>query len=355
MTSDVLKDFAERIPLNDPEQALAFCQSLRSALSDQEQQPKAPVTLSIVVPLYNEADNLEELYNRLGQVLESTGVTYEIIFVDDGSNDRSNAIYRQLLASDTHNLKVLRLSRNFGHQAAFCAGIDHATGEAVILMDGDLQDPPEVIPQFLEAWQKGSAVVYAVREERKEGPLKKFLYFAYYRILSILADIEIPLDAGDFSLMDRKVVDCLKAMPERNRFLRGIRSWVGFKQTSIPFERNARSAGVTKYSWHKLFRLALNGIVSFSNMPLRLISVSGAAVSLLSVTLTIFYAVKKTLYGLEPPGFATLVVMISFFAGLQLLTLGIIGEYLGRVLSEVKNRPLYVVRNISTRESACES
>jgi dolichol-phosphate mannosyltransferase len=214
-------------------------------------------------------------------------------------------------------------------------------------MDADLQDPPEVLPQFIAKWREGYDVVYAVREQRKEGWLLRAAYAIFYRTLQRVANIDIPLDAGDFCIMDRRVVDLLVGMPERNRFVRGIRSWIGLKQIGLAYERQSRHAGKPKYTFSRLIYLALDGLVSFSYLPLRVITLLGFSVSLLSIVLAIFYTIKKLFYGLTPPGFATLVVSIFFLAGIQLVTIGVIGEYVGRIFEEVKRRPLYVLRKVS--------
>jgi len=214
------------------------------------------------------------------------------------------------------------------------------------VMDADLQDPPEVLPQFLAKWREGHDVVYAIREHRKEGWLKRTSYTVFYRLLRYIAHIEIPLDTGDFCIMDRRVVELLKSMPERNRFVRGIRSWVGLKQVGLPFERHARHAGTSKYTVGRLMLLALDGLISFSYVPLRLISALGFSVSLLSLVLAVFFFVKKLVYGLSPPGYASLIVSIFFLAGIQLITLGVIGEYIGRIFEEAKRRPMYVLRRM---------
>jgi polyisoprenyl-phosphate glycosyltransferase len=242
---------------------------------------------------------------------------------------------------------VVELARNFGHQVAISAGLDYARGAGVIVMDADLQDPPEVLPQFIAKWQAGHDVVYAIREQRKENWLKRAAYAAFYRILRRVANIDIPLDAGDFCIMDRRVVDLLVGMPERNRFVRGIRSWVGLDQVGLAYERHARHAGRPKFTFTRLIYLALDGLVSFSYIPLRVITVLGFGVSLISIILAIFYAIKRLTVGLSPPGFATITVAIFFLAGMQLTTIGVIGEYIGRIFEEVKQRPLYVVRRVS--------
>ena len=227
--------------------------------------------VSVVVPLCNEAEGVDELYRRLSVALGSSGVDYEILLVDDGSSD-ATADRIDELAIDDDRLVVLHLSRNFGHQAAVSAGIDHATGQAVILMDGDLQDPPEVVPLFVGVWQQGYDVVYGIRRHRKEGLLKRVGYAAFYRLWNAISDLDIPLDSGDFCLMDRRVVDVIRHLPERMRFIRGLRSFVGFRQIGLPYERAAREAGTSKYSLRALVGLAIDGLVSFSSYPLRLVT-----------------------------------------------------------------------------------
>lgn len=351
------------IPLDDPTAALQFCRSL-AALMDQTAEFEADLLagigspaalngageplrpeLSVVIPVYNEEDNLPALFARLTDVMERTGVAYEIIFVDDGSRDGSLAMLRAFAADDARVL-VVELARNFGHQVAISAGLDHARGEGVIVMDADLQDPPEVLPQFIAKWREGHDVVYAVRTQRKEHWLKRSAYAAFYRLLKRVANIDIPLDAGDFCIMDRRVVDLLVGMPERNRFVRGIRSWVGLDQVGLAYERHARNAGKPKFTLTRLVYLALDGLFSFSYLPLRVITMLGFGVSFISIVMAVFYVVQKLTVGLNPPGFATLIVAIFFLAGMQLTTIGVIGEYIGRIFEEVKRRPLYVVRRV---------
>jgi len=357
------------IPTEDPRAALQFCQSLarmlavnsnpavgnsrqfqivggnKAAQSTPEYQPE----LSVVIPVFNEEENITVLHSRLTAVLEQIHLEYEIIFVDDGSNDDSINQLQNLSVKDKRVL-VVELARNFGHQVAISAGLDFARGEAVAVMDADLQDPPEVLPEFIAKWQKGYDVIYAIREHRKESWLKRSSYALFYRLLHRVANIDIPLDCGDFCVMDRRVVELLKSMPERSRFIRGIRSWVGLNQVGLPFERHARYGGQSKYTIGRLMLLALDGLISFSYLPLRFITFLGLGVSCLSIFLAGFYFVKKLLYGLSPPGFATLVVSIFFLAGIQLITMGVIGEYVGRIFEEAKRRPLYVLRR-ATRNS----
>lgn len=301
---------------------------------------------SVVVPIYNEVQILPELVRRLCEVMKGLAEPYEVIFVNDGSHDGSLERLREFSSSDPH-IRVIDLSRNFGHQAALYAGMRRASGEAVILMDGDLQDPPEILPQLIDRWRQRYEVVYAVRQKRKENIGKRFLYAAYYRILKALAYVSIPVDAGDFCLMDRRVVTILCTMPERNKFLRGLRSWVGFRQTSIAYERDARYAGKTKYSLSKLFKLALDGVIAYSYIPLRVSYVLGIAVSLVGFVLAAVYFTQRLfLAGQIPQGFTTIAILVLFLGGVQLLSLGLVGEYVGRIYDEVKRRPEYLEREI---------
>jgi len=347
------------IPTDNPQAALQFCRSLADFLAapthslDQPPgavkqtaivSPSTPI-LSVVIPVYNEQDNLRVLYSRLLAVLEPLEPGFELIFVNDGSYDGSAAILSELAGSD-ERVTVVELARNFGHQVAISAGLDYASGQAVIIMDADLQDPPEVLPHFIAKWREGHDVVYAIREKRKETWPKRVAYAFFYRLLKRVAAIDIPLDAGDFCIMDRRVVALLNSMPERNRFVRGIRSWVGLDQIGLAYERQARYAGKPKYTFTRLMILALDGLISFSYVPLRAITVLGFGISLVSMILAIGYAIQKLTIGLNPPGFATTVVAIFFLAGVQLLTIGVIGEYVGRIFEEVKNRPLYVTRRV---------
>jgi polyisoprenyl-phosphate glycosyltransferase len=305
--------------------------------------------LSVVIPVFEEAENIPVLYSRLAAVLQETEPDYEIVFVDDGSRDNSLDILHELLENDPR-LTLVELARNFGHQVAVSAGLDHSRGRAVIIMDADLQDPPEVLPQFIDKWREGHDVVYAIRERRKESWPMRVAYAVFYRTLQKVASIDIPLDAGDFCIMDRKVVDLLNGMPERNRFVRGIRSWVGLDQVGLAYERQARNSGKPKFTFSRLVYLALDGLVSFSYIPLRAITILGFGVSLISILLAIGYTIQKLTRGLNPPGFATTVVAIFFLAGIQLITIGVIGEYVGRIFEEVKHRPLYIIRRVCRSE-----
>jgi dolichol-phosphate mannosyltransferase len=342
-----------KIPTDDPQAALDFCRTLNSLLSFEEVSAsvarRRPPVISVVIPVYNEAQNLPLLFRRLQATLGTLNDTWEIVFVDDGSMDTGIKFLRELASTDAR-ITLVELSRNFGHQVAISAGLAYARGEGVIIMDADLQDPPEVLPQFIDKWREGYDVVYAIRQKRKERFFKRLAYAVFYRLLKQLATIDIPLDVGDFCLMDRRVVDLLLSMPERNRFVRGIRSWVGLNQIGIAYERQARNAGISKYNFRRLLYLALDGLVSFSFIPLRMITVLGFSISGISLGLAVFYALKRVLVGLSPPGFASLMVVNFFFAGVQLITLGVIGEYVGRIFIEVKRRPLYVVRRVVGRE-----
>jgi len=316
---------------------------------------RATIEYSVVLPIYNEEAILTELHRRLTTVMIGFGEPYELVCVDDGSQDHSLEMLRALQEQDPVHVRVIVLSRNFGHQRAVSAGLDYARGRAAIVMDADLQDPPEVIPQFVEKWRQGFQVVYAVREKRKEHFVKRMIYHSFYLILRSVSRVDIPLEAGDFCLMDRRVLKSLSSLPERNRFVRGLRSWVGFKQIGLAYERESRFAGETKYTFRKLVRLALDGFVSFSYLPLRLATILGFVVSLLSLIAGMRYFIMAIVRGgSNPPGFATLVVLIAFLGGVQLITIGVVGEYLGQTLDEVKHRPTYIVSEVLERQESRE-
>ncbi|MEI6126018.1 MAG: glycosyltransferase family 2 protein [Pseudomonadota bacterium] len=298
--------------------------------------------LSLVIPVFNEAEIIATLCSRMVSALAHLTDEYEVIFVNDGSTDSSLQLLGAVAARNKR-FRVIDLARNFGHQTAITAGLQYALGAAVIIMDADLQDPPELIPHFVEKWKEGFAIVYAVRAKRKEGLLKRALYKVFYRTLQKLANIDIPLDSGDFGLIDRRVVDIINKMPECNRFIRGLRSWAGFRQTGIPYDRDARFSGVPKYSFSKLFKLALDGLFSFSTIPLRLATAMGFIISGLSF-LGIFLYLYRFLTTPRVPGFTTLIIIVLFIGGVQLITVGILGEYIGRIYDETKQRPLFVVR-----------
>lgn len=313
-------------------------------LSTASTSPETP-TISIVFPVYNERENLNDLISRLGPVLEkAVGGSFEVLFVDDASRDGSAEIL-DLFHTCDQRWKTIHFSRNFGHQAALQAGLDEATGAAVILMDADLQDPPELLDQFIDKWRHGYDVVYAVRKKRKEGILKRTAYALFYRTMKSIAQIDVPLDAGDFCLLDRRVVDTLVRLPEQNRFLRGLRSWVGFKQVGIEYERDARHAGVPKYTPRKLIQLALSGYIGFSAMPLRAAAWLGFLSASAGFAMALWAVMTKLMSIPSPLGWASTLAVILFVGGLQLMILGVIGEYLSRVYDEVRQRPLYIVRS----------
>jgi glycosyltransferase involved in cell wall biosynthesis len=299
--------------------------------------------LSIIAPVLDEEAVLPHFLARLRATLAELNCEAEILFVDDGSQDGSLAYLRQAAAEDGR-IKVLRLTRNFGHQAALAAGLDHCSGDAAVLMDADLQDPPELIRPFVEEWRKGFQVVFGRRLRLEEGAFKRWVYHLFYRALRFLANIEIPMDSGDFSLLDREVVDRLRAMPERTRFLRGMRSWVGLRQTGITYERPARHSGRSKYSLAKLFKLGFDGILSFSTLPLKLALFLGLLVSaggFVGIALVVLLRLSQWIE--LPWGWASTVVLVMFLGGVQLTTIGIVGEYIARIYEEVKARPLYLV------------
>jgi glycosyltransferase involved in cell wall biosynthesis len=306
------------------------------------EQPVRPV-FSLVIPVWNEEKVLPVLYERMTQVMDSTGEPWELIFVNDGSRDRSLELLHELHQRDPR-IKVLNFSRNFGHQIAITAGSDYADGDAVIIMDADLQDPPEVVLRLIEKWREGYDVAYAVRTKRAgETWFKLFTASVFYRLIRSIADVEIPLDAGDFRLMDRRVVLAMRQLRERNRFMRGLSSWVGFKQVAVEYERAARFAGETKYPLRKMLRLANNAITSFSHVPLQLATYTGFVLAVVSLV-GILVAIIARLSGISAlSGQATTLVSVLFLGGIQLIFLGIIGEYLGRIYDEVKNRPLYII------------
>jgi glycosyltransferase involved in cell wall biosynthesis len=302
------------------------------------------VTFSIVAPIFNEVENLPELASRVRNVMETLGESWELVLVDDGSNDGSTEHILQLAKDDRHIRPVI-FARNFGHQVAITAGWDYARGKAVIIIDADLQDPPEAIPDLVAKWREGYEVVFAVRAEREgESWFKKTTAAMFYRIVQRITDVRIPVDTGDFRLMDRKVVDVLKTMKEKHRFPRGMSAWVGFRQTGVPYKRAARFAGVTKYPFKKMLKLALNAITGFSYFPLQLATYFGfTAAGLAIIAIPVVIAMRLAGHGAFL-GQATTLLAVLFLGGVQLISLGMLGEYLGRIYDEVKGRPLYIVR-----------
>jgi glycosyltransferase involved in cell wall biosynthesis len=305
--------------------------------------------ISVAIPVYNEEAVLPELLRRVRAVLDALpGGPHEIVIANDGSTDGTRHLLEAETARD-RRLVVVSLSRNFGHQQAFSAALDHTTGDVVVMMDGDLQDVPEAIPQFLAEYAKGYEVVYAVRAKRKEPLVLRVCYVLFYRVAASLADVALPVGSGDFSLVSRRVVAHMRASEERHRYLRGLRTWIGFKQIGIEIERAERGAGNPKYSWRGLSRLALDGIFAFSVVPIRLATVVGAIAIALTSAYSAYALVGKLLFDWSPQGFTALFLGMAFVSGVQLLFLGIIGEYVGRIYDEVKRRPLYIVDRVVRR------
>lgn len=300
--------------------------------------------ISIVVPLYNESKSLPHLINRLEDLVNNSCLHIEIVLIDDGSSDRTAELMHQLALNDAKYHCVF-LARNYGHQIALSAGLKSATAtEAIMVIDGDLQDPPELLTKFYEFYKEGYDVVYAIRKNRKENIIKKVGYHLFYRILSSIAYIDVPLDSGDFCLMSRRIINILNKMPEESRFIRGMRTWIGFNQIGIEYERGNRVAGDSKYSFKQLFKLAYNGIFNFSEFPIKFITNLGVCSIILSLSYLIFTLIKKFIYHSVPEGFTALLFTIILFSGVQLISLGVLGEYILRIFFQVKNRPLYIIK-----------
>ena len=300
--------------------------------------------ISIVVPLYNEEQSIPFLINRLNKLMDTLVYKIEVVLVDDGSNDATATLMQQISFIDDRYQSVF-LARNYGHQTALTAGLTCAKAvDAIMLIDGDLQDPPELLEKFYNYYLKGYEVVYAVRNKRKENVIKRYSYFLFYRILKAISYIDIPLDSGDFSLISRKVVDIINKMPEESRYIRGMRAWIGFKQIGVKYEREERIAGNSKYSFKQLFNLAYNGIFNFSEIPIKFISRLGMLTILLSLGYLGITLLKRFLYGTVPEGFTALLFTITLFSGVQLVSLGVIGEYVIRIFFQVKGRPLFIIK-----------
>lgn len=306
-------------------------------------QPK----YSFIVPIYNEEATLPELYRRVSAVMNQMDSAVELVLINDGSCDRSLQIIRELHQQD-QRICYISLARNFGHQIAVTAGLNFVRGQVIVILDADLQDPPELIPEMVEMWREGYHVVYAQRtQRRKEGWFKRFTAYFFYRLLKQLADVDIPTDTGDFCLLDRQVVDVLNSMPERNRYLRGLRSWIGFQQTAIRFKRDPRFAGDVKYTFRKSFALAINGLVSFSKVPLRLSTYVGLLAAFAAVLMALLVLYWRIFIPNSPlTGFTMILMAIFFLGAVQLVSIGILGEYVGRIYEEVKGRPLYTFSEI---------
>lgn len=337
--SNALNASSGSAPSPSPTQA-----RLAASVESITPQPSKPLfLLSVVVPAYNEEAVLGAFYERLRSVLDGLGVRREIVFVNDGSNDATLALIRELQRHDA-SVALVDLSRNFGKEAALTAGLDHARGDAVVVIDADLQDPPELIRQLLEKWRDGYDVVYAVRSSRNgESWLKKLTAYGFYRVMSSVGPIAIPHDTGDFRLLSRRAVTALGTLHERHRFMKGLFAWIGYRQIGIPYERDPRHAGCSKWSYWKLWNFALEGVSSFTTFPLRLSTYIGflTACGAFLYGLTIIWS--TLLHGSPVPGYPSLLVVILFLGGIQLMSLGVIGEYLGRSFDEAKQRPLYLV------------
>ena len=306
---------------------------------------------SLIIPIYNEEETIPELYRRVSAVMDSLDDSVELILINDGSRDRSLKLMRELQERDAR-VCYISFARNFGHQAAVTAGLNFARGQVIVVLDADLQDPPELIPKMIESWQAGYHVVYAQRTKRKkESWFKRLTAYVFYRLLRRLADVDIPADTGDFCLMDRQVVEVLNSMPERNRYIRGLRAWIGFRQTAVKFERDPRFAGEVKYTFKKSLALAINSLVSFSKIPLRLSTYLGlfsALIALLMALLVLYWRLQQP----DSPvtGLATILIAVFFLGSVQLISIGILGEYIGRIYEEVKGRPAYTIAEIAGLE-----
>jgi polyisoprenyl-phosphate glycosyltransferase len=306
--------------------------------------------ISVVIPTYKSEANLRALAERLDTILSKCAYNYEVIFVEDASPDNSLAVLRAICSRNPH-IKLISLSRNFGQQIASSAGLKYAKGDAVIIMDDDLQDPPEFIPTLIKKWEEGYDVVYTVRHSRKEGSLKRIGYKLFYRFLSRMSYVQIPRDSGDFGLIDRKITEIINGMPERDRFVRGLRAWVGFKQVGVECARGSRHKGRPAYNLFKIMKLATDGIFAFSNIPLQISSAVGFVVSLLAFMGIIFTVIQRIVTYFDPgnalavwPGFSTIILSILFLGGVQLIGIGILGEYIARIYNEVKQRPLFLIK-----------
>jgi glycosyltransferase involved in cell wall biosynthesis len=311
-----------------------------------------PPDISVVIPVFNERANLRPLAARLVPALEGAGVAFETIFVDDGSQDESLAELRALCAAEPR-FRALSLSRNFGKEVAIAAGLDDARGRAVVIMDSDLQHPPEVIPQFVARWREGYKNVYGERADRATDPkMRTVLTDLFYRIIDRFGEVSLPPGAGDFRLLDRQAVDALLSMRERARFNKGLFAWIGFKSIGVPFDVERRASGASKFTLPRLVRFALDGIMSFSSIPLKVWTWVGLAISVFALGMAAYYWARTMLFGVDTPGFPTLVVSIAFFSGVQLISLGVLGEYVALIFNEVKGRPLYLVAERIESEKA---
>lgn len=301
---------------------------------------------SLILPVYNEEENIRILYERISLVMKKLHESYEMVFINDGSHDTTLQILNKLNQNDK-KVKIISFSRNFGHQAAVSAGLFYSSGDQVAILDADLQDPPEILSEFFSKLDEGYDIVYAIRKNRKEPIFLKLAYLIFYRVFKTMANIEVPLDSGDFCVMTKKVVKQINQLPEHNRFIRGLRSWTGYKQTGISYTRNKRHAGTSKYSITKLFKLAFDGFISFSYIPLQFMffmGITSMIISILGSILAIYFKYFTTAYK-HVPGFATTIILIMFIGGLQLFSIGLIGEYIRRIYDEVRGRPNYIIES----------
>ncbi len=306
----------------------------------------APPLISIVAPCYNESETVDLFVDAIDKIVAEADFETEIVFVDDGSRDDTRQRLSRLAAGHD-NIRVIALSRNFGKEAALTAGVDHAKGDAVIVMDVDLQDPPELILDFVRKWRDGFDVVYAAREDRQsDTAAKRATASWFYRLFNRMSAIKIPENAGDYRLMDRRVVDHIKALPERSRFMKGLFAWVGFQSIGVPYVRPERAAGETKFNFWKLWNFAIDGFTSFSTAPLRVWTYFGGVVALLSIVYALFIVTRTLVMGIDVPGYASLLVFILFFGSIQMISVGILGEYIARLFAEVKRRPIYIVDDV---------
>ncbi|MFK7774893.1 MAG: glycosyltransferase family 2 protein [Saprospiraceae bacterium] len=300
--------------------------------------------ISVIIPVYNEEKNIQNLYNRLSQVMQNLEVTYELIFVNDGSKDASIGLIK-VLSNKNKEVKYIDFSRNFGHQIAVTAGLDKTSGDAVVIIDADLQDPPELIAEMYQKRKEGFEVIYAKRKNRKgESFLKLWTARVFYRLLAKMTSISIPVDTGDFRMIDKKIVEVLREMPEKNKYLRGQISWVGFNQTFVEYDRQERQAGATGYTYRKMLHFALDGITAFSDVPLKIVTYFGFMVSVIAFLVAIYALLAKFVWENSVPGWTSLMIAILFIGGIQMIAIGIIGEYLSRMNHNIRNRPLYIIR-----------
>ena len=310
-------------------------------------RPANPL-VSLIVPVFNEEEVIDQFLTVVSGVMNEASIAHEFVFVDDGSRDATAAILSERFAAGLPGCLV-GLSRNFGKEAALTAGLDHARGDVAVVLDADLQDPPQLVPQMLDGWRAGYDVVYGLRVDRtSDTPVKRGSASAFYRLFNKLSNIDLPHNAGDFRLIDRVVIEALKELPERNRFMKGLFAWVGFSAMALPYERPARAAGTTKWNYWKLWNFAIDGLTGFSTVPLRVWTYCGAGVAALAFAYALFLVLRTLVFGIDMPGYASTMTAILFFSGIQLLSIGVVGEYVARLFNETKQRPIYLVRDVIT-------